>query len=168
MNLPQSELDITYMFFLDFIKDWWQHENFYLKDSNSRENAPLTMTSEKAKSTLVAKTLDQRKSELVDLLQCYLAIGDDINVKADNGERPLHAACESGQVATVQYLCDRGAVLEWQDNNGNTALHVAVCNGHLDVTRFLLEKGAILNAAGNAGSTPLHIAAKGGYLNIVQ
>jgi len=40
MNLPQSELDITYMFFLDFIKDWWQHENFYLKDSNP-ERTPL-------------------------------------------------------------------------------------------------------------------------------
>jgi len=126
------------------------------------------MTSEKTKSTLVAKILDQRKSELLDLLQCYLAMGDDINVRADNGERPLHAACESGQVATVQYLCEHFAVLDWQDNNGNTALHVAVSNGHLDVTRVLEVKGAILNAADNTGSTPLHIAAKGGYLNIVQ
>jgi len=89
---------------------------------------------------------------LVDLLQGFVAMGDDINLKADNGECPLHAACESGQVATVQYLCDHGAVLDWQDNTGNTALHVAVSNGHLDVTRILVEKGANLCGSDGSGS----------------
>ena len=104
----------------------------------------------------------------LDLLQHFEAMGDDINVRADNGESPLHSACESGQVATVQYLCEHGALLDLQDNNGNTALHVAVCNGHLEVTRVLVEKGANLCATDISGSTALHKAAKGGYLNIVQ
>jgi len=104
----------------------------------------------------------------VDLLQDFVTMGDDINVKADNGESPLHAACKSGQVATVQHLCEHGAILDWQDNNGNSALHVAVSNGHLDVTRVLVEKGANLCVADASGSTALHIAAKGGYLNIVK
>ena len=67
MNIPDSELDITYMCFLDVMKNWWQHGNYFLKESNSRENDPLRKTSEKVKPTLVAKILDQRKSELEEL-----------------------------------------------------------------------------------------------------
>ena len=102
------------------------------------------------------------------LLQRFVAMADDINVKADKGECTLQVACEFGLVATVQYLCEHGALLDLQDNNGNTALHMTVSNGYLDVTRDLVEKGVNLSAADTAGSTTIHIAAKGGYLNIVQ
>ena len=112
--------------------------------------------------------LESARFGFLDLLRGFVAKGDDINVKADNGESPLHAACESGQLAIVRYLCVHGALLDLHDNNGNTALHVAVGNGHLDVTRVLVEKGANLCAADASGSTALHLAAKGGYLNIVQ
>ena len=67
------------------------------------------------------------------MLQHFVAMEDNINLKADKEEIPLHSACESGQAGTVQYMFDRGALLDLQDN-GNTALHVAVSNGHLDVT----------------------------------
>jgi hypothetical protein len=66
MNLPESELEIAYMCFMDIMKEWWQHENFFLKDINPRENDPLQKTSEKVKPTLVAK-MNQRKSELDEL-----------------------------------------------------------------------------------------------------
>jgi len=66
MHLPESELDITYMCFLDIVKNWWQHEHFFLKDTNSRENDPLQKTSEKVKPLLVAK-MKQRNSELDEL-----------------------------------------------------------------------------------------------------
>jgi ankyrin repeat protein len=83
----------------------------------------------------------------VDLLQLFVDMKHDINVKDENGESPLHAACKSGQVDTVQYLCEHGALLYLRDSNGNTALHVAVSNGHLDATRVLVKKGANLRAA---------------------
>jgi hypothetical protein len=67
MKLPESDLDITYMCFIDIINEWWQHKNFFLKDINSKENAPLRKTSKKVKPTIVAKVLDQRKSELDEL-----------------------------------------------------------------------------------------------------
>ena len=104
----------------------------------------------------------------LDSLHRFLDMGDDVNMKTDNGESPLHSACKSGQVATVQYLCEHGALLGLKDNKGNTALHVAVSNDRIKVTRVLVEKGANLCAADASGSTALHIAAKGGYLDIVQ
>jgi len=67
MNLPGSELDINYMCFIDIMKDWWQHEEYFLKDTNSRDKDPLRKTSERVKATLVAKILDQRISELDEL-----------------------------------------------------------------------------------------------------
>jgi len=67
MKLPESDLDIAYMCFLDIMKDWWQYEKFALKDTNSTKNDPLIKTSEKVKTTLLAKVLDQRKSELDEL-----------------------------------------------------------------------------------------------------
>jgi ankyrin repeat protein len=104
----------------------------------------------------------------LDLLQRFVAMGEEINVKTEEGESPLHAACKSDQVATVQYLCQYGALLESQDNSGNTPLHVAVSNGYFDVTRVLVENGANMSVSNASGSTALHIAAKGGYLNIVH
>jgi hypothetical protein len=71
MKLPESELEITYMCFIDIMKEWWQHKNFFLKNINSRKNDPLRKTSEKVKPTLVAKILDQRKSELDELSIIY-------------------------------------------------------------------------------------------------
>ena len=67
MKLPESELELAYMCFHDFIKDWWQNCIYFLKDKNRIENDPLRHTSEKVRTTLVAKILDQRKTELDDL-----------------------------------------------------------------------------------------------------
>jgi len=64
MTEPKSQLDLAYMCYADFIKDWWQHKNIFLKDTNSKENDPLQKTNEKVRTILVAKLLDQRESEL--------------------------------------------------------------------------------------------------------
>jgi len=40
----------------------------------------------------------------LDLLQHFVAMEDNINVKADKEEIPLRSACESGQAGTIQYL----------------------------------------------------------------
>ena len=104
----------------------------------------------------------------LDLLQRFEAKGDDIIVTADKCEISLHVACESGQAATLQYLCEHGTLLDLQDNSGNTAMHMAVSNSHLDVTGVLLEKGTNLCAANASDSTAPHTAVKSGYLNIVH
>jgi len=67
MKLPDSELDLTYMCFIEFVKDWWQNHNYFLKDTNSKEHDILEKTKENVRTTLVAKVLDQRKIEIDDL-----------------------------------------------------------------------------------------------------
>ena len=67
MKLPDSELDLAYVSYRDFIKDWWQNCNYFLQDKNCKEIDPLRKTSENVRTTLVVKILDQRKSELDEL-----------------------------------------------------------------------------------------------------
>jgi ankyrin repeat protein len=104
----------------------------------------------------------------LDLLKRFVAMGDDINAKADNGESLLHVACKFGYAATVRYLCEHGAVLDWQDNNGNTALHVAAEVGHKEIYRILLNRGASVNVQDKNGKTPLILATEKGGVEIVR
>jgi ankyrin repeat protein len=84
-----------------------------------------------------------------------MAMENDINAKADNGESLLHVASKYGHIATVQYLCEHGAALDWQDKNGNTALHVAAEVGSQEICRILLNSGASVNAEDIKAKTPL-------------
>jgi len=67
IKFPESELDLACMCYIDFVKDWWQKCNYFLKENNSKEHDPLRKTSEEVSRTLVTKILDQRKSELDNL-----------------------------------------------------------------------------------------------------
>jgi len=67
MKLLESELDLGYVCYRDFISDWWKYCNYFLKDINCMQNDHLRKTSEKVRNTLIAKVLDRRKSELDDL-----------------------------------------------------------------------------------------------------
>jgi hypothetical protein len=64
MKLLESERKLAYICFPEFIKDWWHRLNYFLKETNSKENDPLGKTPEKGRKTTVAKRLDQRISEL--------------------------------------------------------------------------------------------------------
>jgi hypothetical protein len=50
MDLPDSELDIAYMRFLDVMKEWCQYKNFVMKDTNSEKNDPLEKTAERLRT----------------------------------------------------------------------------------------------------------------------
>jgi ankyrin repeat protein len=105
--------------------------------------------------------------EFLDLLQGFEATGDDIIVRTDKGEISLHAACESGQAAILQYLCEHGAPLDLEDNSRNNALHMAVSNGYLDVTGEEVNYSANVNKEDNKCATPLNTAALKGHVDIL-
>jgi len=67
MKLLEIELELTCMCFLEFIKDWWHRLNYFLKETNIKENDPQGKSSEKGRTIIVAKILDQRISELNEL-----------------------------------------------------------------------------------------------------
>jgi ankyrin repeat protein len=57
----------------------------------------------------------------------------------------LHFAAHSGHVNVVQYLLDRGAMINIHQRNGPTPLHVAAQEGHFEVVRQLIQRGATVD-----------------------
>jgi ankyrin repeat protein len=97
---------------------------------------------------------------------CFGAAPDRIDGRDRGGRTPLHIAAESGDVAAIQQLLDRGADInvtvrstEYENSDwGDTPLHLASRNGKMDAAKFLIARGANLNLANDRGVTPLHLA----------
>jgi len=53
-----------------------------------------------------------------------------METKDDAGRTPLHLAAENGREDVVQWLLQKGAILEAKAEEGRTALHYAAENGH--------------------------------------
>lgn len=63
-----------------------------------------------------------------------------------NNTSALQAAAENGHLDVVEYLYERGAVI---DSNGNYALLLALQNGRFPVVEFLRSKGADIHTVCN-------------------
>ena len=86
------------------------------------------------------------------------------------GVKPLHLACENGQMNIIQYLineahCDPSC----EDNNYRTPLHYAIRHGHVNVVHYLINKAHCDPSCVTIfGETPLHYACFHRQTNTVQ
>ncbi|KAL3659359.1 hypothetical protein V7S43_015630 [Phytophthora oleae] len=87
---------------------------------------------------------------------------------AGEGETPLMAAVEGGQVGVVQFLLGQDVKVDREDGNGCTALTLAVSRGHLEIVKDLVEHDADVNWTDSQGSTVLMLAVREGKLEIVK
>jgi ankyrin repeat protein len=71
------------------------------------------------------------------------------------GTTPLMYASESGHVAVVRWLVDKGAAINVRANGGRTALFKACDQRHVPVVGLLLESGADPSIGDDDGITPL-------------
>ncbi|KAH3745741.1 Serine/threonine-protein phosphatase 6 regulatory ankyrin repeat subunit B [Pelomyxa schiedti] len=75
----------------------------------------------------------------------------------------LHAACHSGNLLLVRFICAKmnemgilGKNINKNNALGNTPLDQALISGHYDVVCYLREKGAQCQADNNSGTRVLH------------
>ena len=118
------------------------------------------------------RLLDARLFDAVeegDLAAAQAAVADGVGVRAQqNGEEPLHLACDKGHLDIAQWLHSAGASLNATDSEGETPLHIACLQGHLSIAQWLLSAGASLDATSSDGYTPLHDTCIQGRLEIAQ
>ena len=92
---------------------------------------------------------------------CSVGIwGEDVRVIDDVGVGTrLYYASLSGWLATMRWLIDHGADVNFRVPYGKTTLHVAFSHGGFDAASMLLDAGARADAVDRNGVTALHEAA---------
>ncbi|WP_419214522.1 ankyrin repeat domain-containing protein [Wolbachia endosymbiont of Rhagoletis cingulata] len=92
------------------------------------------------------------------MIKFLVEIGNaDVNLGKYNN--PLGMAISLGRMELAEYLIDKGADINRQDNIGRTFLHKAAEGGNSAAVKFLVEKGARLDVLDKWNDTPLHVAA---------
>ena len=104
----------------------------------------------------------------LDIVKCFVSLGEDVNVEDSEGWRPIHSAAQEGQLEVVQYLVSKGADVTIGDDEGWTPLHAAAQEGHLGILKYLVSHGADVNTADSTGWTVLHAAAHEGLGTIAD
>lgn len=67
-------------------------------------------------------------------------------IKGFLSETPLHVACEYGYEKIVEYLINRGAIINSRMDNGYTPLLISLERKKFSTCEFLIENGADVNA----------------------
>jgi ankyrin repeat protein len=80
----------------------------------------------------------------------------------------LSLAAMSGNLALLEFLCDRGLPVNVKDESGDAALHVATLEDQGAMVQYLLARGAAVDLANAQGDTPLLIAVYQGNRAIAQ
>ena len=100
------------------------------------------------------------------VIKCYLnsnTIGE-INFLDGSERTPLHYAARHGSETDIQYLIDKGRIVDIdinaRDRNGQTPLHLAAERGCPEAIACLLDNGAGkgINVRDKRGNTPFNLA----------
>ncbi|XP_070553698.1 uncharacterized protein [Ptychodera flava] len=76
-----------------------------------------------------------------ELTRLLVYSGFNPRQKDNFGQTPLHLACISGDLLSVEMLCEQDGVdLEIEDNNGKTPLELAAGRRHSDIATYLRKR----------------------------
>ena len=108
-----------------------------------------------------------------NIINAFLGSGTDINDRNEERETCLMKVASSNlsakeKVRMVDYLMDKGANINLQDNKGQTALIIAATKGVVAAVKELLKYKPNLKLKNKEGKTALEVANGSGIQNILQ
>ena len=105
----------------------------------------------------------------VNVVQCLLRHGADVNALGLWGRTSLLFASYWGGLEVAQWLIEHGADVNAKASDDfHTSLHLAAYRGHFEIVRTLFKHNADIHARSESGQTPLHSASYGGHVDIVR
>uniref|UniRef100_G3PYZ1 Retinoic acid induced 14 n=1 Tax=Gasterosteus aculeatus aculeatus TaxID=481459 RepID=G3PYZ1_GASAC len=116
-----------------------------------------------------------------DCLSVILAHGADLSLTDAAGFNPLHLAAKnnhtecckkllqvSGNIQTVQLLCELKSPINLKDADGLSPLLLSAKQAHAEVCCALLDCGAEINTCDNSGRTALMLASESNAISVVE
>eukprot|EP01125_Pyxidicula_operculata_P010091 TRINITY_DN3322_c0_g1_i1.p1 TRINITY_DN3322_c0_g1~~TRINITY_DN3322_c0_g1_i1.p1 ORF type:complete len:270 (-),score=36.73 TRINITY_DN3322_c0_g1_i1:183-992(-) len=107
-------------------------------------------------------------NENIQIVECLIENGSNINLPNIRGETPLHVAAALGHNEIVKLLVREGASIEAEDECGDTPLHFAVREEKLFVIEYLLSVGANSDHKNEDGESSLDLAESVASNSVVQ
>lgn len=106
---------------------------------------------------------DAAKNGRKDLVQRWLALGNNVDERDIKGATPLHFAAEGGHIDIIEALLAKGANPNAHSEIGNTPLHEAAWKGRIAAAKLLIRRGADPSLKAVDGKTPAQLALKAGF-----
>ncbi|XP_067662472.1 uncharacterized protein [Haliotis asinina] len=141
----------------------------YLLESGFDVNAQLVENSGTNKPFLPGSTavLAAASKGNIDVVECLIQHGADLNLPDVMFNAPIHSACRSGN-RDLMALIARQCCISEGDAEGNTPLHIACERGESDNVSMLLARGADCTMLNYKNEMPLDIVCKEGFLEVAK
>ena len=104
----------------------------------------------------------------IDIVQCLVENGYNIDHSDTNLPTPLFSACKYGKKDVVDFLLKENCKVDAIGEYGEIALHAACENGNIDIVNILLKYNSSVNLCDTGGLAPLHFACIYGNTDVVQ
>ncbi|XP_060528049.1 serine/threonine-protein phosphatase 6 regulatory ankyrin repeat subunit A isoform X3 [Cylas formicarius] len=108
----------------------------------------------------------------IEVCKLLLELGADIDATDEDGQKPIHAACQNNfsEVAKL-FLQHHPSLVMATTKDGNTCAHIAAAQGSVTVIEELMkfDKQGVISARNKiTDATPLQMAAEGGHAEVVK
>ncbi|KAJ8936152.1 hypothetical protein NQ318_010563 [Aromia moschata] len=108
----------------------------------------------------------------IEVCKLLLELGADIDATDEQGQKPIHAACQNNfsEVAKL-FLQQHPSLVMATTKDGNTCAHIAAAQGSVTVIEELMkfDRQGVISARNKiTDATPLQMAAEGGHAEVVK
>ncbi|CAH1122114.1 unnamed protein product [Ceutorhynchus assimilis] len=108
----------------------------------------------------------------IEVCKLLLELGADIDATDEDGQKPIHAACQNNfsEVAKL-FLQQHPSLVMATTKDGNTCAHIAAAQGSVTVIEELMkfDRQGVISARNKVtDATPLQMAAEGGHAEVVK
>ncbi|CAH1101713.1 unnamed protein product [Psylliodes chrysocephalus] len=108
----------------------------------------------------------------IEVCKLLLELGADIDATDEQGQKPIHAACQNNysEVAKL-FLQQHPSLVMATSKDGNTCAHIAAAQGSVTVIEELMkfDRQGVISARNKlTDATPLQMAAEGGHAEVVK